>query len=161
MKWPAMYEASGPHDPTEVNNMGQPKYTTEERFWAKVYMPPCEDDCWTWTASNTLGYGLFWSGIKMVLAHKYSYGITPDGLVLDHLCRNHACVNPSHLEPVTQRENLRRGVGWAGVNAAKTHCPQGHEYTFENTCWRNGTRRSCRACDRRRPKRNRIHRRRE
>ena len=70
-------------------------------------------------------------------AHKVVWerlrGPVPDGLVLDHLCRNRACVNPDHLEPVTQRVNSLRGVGAAAQQARKTHCKYGHEYTSENT----------------------------
>ena len=62
----------------------------------------------------------------MRIAHRLTYqwakGPIPAGMELDHLCRNRRCVNPAHLEPVTHRENVRRGAGWAGVNAQKTHC---------------------------------------
>ena len=62
------------------------------------------------------------------------HGPIPEGLVIDHLCRNRACVNPAHLEPVSQRENVMRSpVAEGAINAAKTHCSQGHPFSPENT----------------------------
>jgi hypothetical protein len=128
-----------------------------ERFWQKVEINT-STDCWTWR-SQTLqkkgrfgeGYGLFWFNGRTVLAHRYSYqelvGPIPAGLTLDHLCRNRSCVRPSHLEPVTQAENNARRPAFVSFNAAKTHCPHGHEYTSENTYIRPGTAwRMCRTC---------------
>ena len=129
---------------------------TEERFWSKVDKDGA-GGCWLWTAAeNGRGYGLFsWDG-RTIVAHRYSYrtlvGPVPDGLDLDHLCRVRNCVNPKHLEPVTRRENLRRGIGWnllAARQAAKTHCPQGHPYAGDNLyVERNTNRRVCRVCHR-------------
>ena len=116
------------------------KKTMEERFWPKVKKGANVEDCWEWTAwVNVGGYGCFTdTDNKAVMAHRYSYelrsGPIPDGLVLDHLCRNRRCVNPAHLEPVTQRENQRRGVG-TSMNV--THCSNGHELTPENTMFLN------------------------
>jgi hypothetical protein len=82
-------------------------------------------------------------------AHRVSYvlahGSIPDGLQLDHLCRNKLCVNPTHLEAVTARENTLRGVSVAAVNAKKTHCPRGHELSGSNLLAYRKVR-SCRAC---------------
>jgi hypothetical protein len=109
--------------------------------------------CWEWTGSvNDSGYGKFSLSTTQLSrrAHRVAYellvGPIPDGLELDHLCRNTICVNPAHLEPVTQAENVRRGL-----NAQKTHCAHGHEFTLENTGRHRSTGwRFCLACRRER-----------
>jgi hypothetical protein len=82
-------------------------------------------------------------------------------MVIDHLCRNRRCVNPAHLDQVTQQENLLRAPAtFQAINAAKTACPQEHEYTPENTYLkrqsqgRSGFARVCRECERARRRRN-------
>lgn len=86
---------------------------------------------------------------RLLMVHRIAYelavGPIPVGLVIDHLCRNHSCINPEHLEPVTNVENVMRGESAWARNARKTHCKRGHEFTDENTIRRNGTR-SCRQC---------------
>lgn len=136
--------------------------TADERFWASVDrngpVPPGRPDlgpCWLWTGNTPNGrYGRFMVDGRSVSAHHYSYETTiepiPDGLVTDHLCRVKNCVRPSHLEAVTQRENLMRGDTIAAANAAKTHCKRGHPFDVANTRWRaqKGTiTRNCRACN--------------
>lgn len=100
------------------------------------------------------GYGTFYFEGRMVTAHRWAYehwvGPIPEGTELDHLCREVLCVLPTHLEPVTHRENLMRGKGFAARNARKTHCPQGHKYTDENTYVNPRGSRECRTCIRER-----------
>lgn len=109
-----------------------------------------DGSCVTWTGClNADGYGLFrYHGTKR--AHRVAYLLTtgeiPEGLELDHLCRNRACVNPDHLEPVTGAVNqLRSPLSPAGTNARKTHCVRGHEFNAENTHVTRGER-VCRTC---------------
>lgn len=121
---------------------------TQQRFWSKVEKT---DSCWNWLGSKVDGYGKFWLNGKTIRVHRLSYemikGKIPNGLQIDHLCRNRRCVNPDHLETVTSQENTLRGDTIIRKNKEKTHCPQGHEYTKENTIIdkdKNG--RECRIC---------------
>jgi hypothetical protein len=109
-----------------------------------------ETGCWVWQRQiSTSGYGMTSYQGKYMGAHRAVYllekGEIPEGLELDHLCRNRACINPEHLEPVTRRENLLRGETRTARRARQTHCKRGHEFTPENTIIDGGTRR-CRAC---------------
>ncbi len=137
-----------------------------ERFWAKVNRLG-EDDCWEWLASSQPhGYGQFAPGGRaggMTTAHRVAYELTfgpiPEGLSIDHLCRNRGCVNPAHLEAVSQRVNVLRGESPAAAHAQQTHCVNGHEFDLLNT-YISGGARVCRACkkdadERRSPRRHR------
>ena len=90
-----------------------------------------ESGCWEWVGGmSDVGYGLYTNKKKTMGAHRMMFmrsgGVIPEGMVLDHLCRNRACVRPDHLEVVTHRENLLRGEGKCAKLARKTHCVRGH-----------------------------------
>jgi hypothetical protein len=123
--------------------------TVEQRFWRKLSLG---EGCWEWLAGLTMdGYGQFHPRRGFPThAHRYSYdllvGPIPDGLDVDHLCRNRKCVNPDHLEPVTVKVNILRGTSPTANNARKTHCKHGHEFSVENTYWRPTGGRTCITC---------------
>lgn len=118
------------------------------------------EGCWVFTGStNGEGYGrIGWRSDgrqTMAYAHRVVYEATvgpiPAGMVIDHLCRNRACVNPVHLEPVTERTNILRGTGASARNIKKTHCPQGHALVGRNLLQMRGRKlgwRECRECKR-------------
>lgn len=118
------------------------KAPLQERFDAK-YIPEPNSGCWLWIGSvNTNGYGQIQFGKKLGRAHRVSLYLDgrdiPDGLVVDHLCGNRQCVNPSHLEAVTQQENTVRGMR-AHPRKKPSHCGFGHEMVAENTYVRPDT----------------------
>jgi hypothetical protein len=124
--------------------------------YVSARMAVMESGCWEWTASYyPNGYGCARPGGHSApgqMAHRLVYeieiGPIPEGLVLDHLCRNKGCCNPDHLEPVTQRENVLRGDGPSAQFAMQTHCKRGHEFTPANTYTPPSlcSRRMCRTC---------------
>lgn len=98
------------------------------------------DSCWIWTgAKNGRGYGVlkFCGERKWRMAHRVTFELLkskiPAGLVIDHLCRNTSCVNPEHLEAVSQKVNVLRGTSPVAKGARKMKCKHGHKYTPENT----------------------------
>lgn len=125
-----------------------------QRFWSKIIKT---GNCWEWTACVLKnGYGQFTIDQKLYYAHRVSYAIfigdIPNNLHLDHLCRNRKCVNPDHLEPVTNEENIRRGL--TGLQRgfqqkSKTHCLKGHPYSGNNLYLRKDRDgRECKKCKR-------------
>ena len=132
------------------------------RVLNKVEITP--SGCWLWKGKLfKQGYASIWINGKDRRGHVWTYahfyGPTPQGKVLDHLCRNRHCINPVHLEPVTPKENAMRspimGQHLKKINGAKTHCPKGHEYTPENIVAGKG-RRKCKACHRERERNRRL-----
>lgn len=122
--------------------------SVNERFFAKVIKT---DYCWNWNGCKTYrGYGLFYDGTKHGLVHRFSYrqfvGGIPEGLTIDHLCRNKLCVNPAHLEAVSLKVNILRGFSSGAQNARKTFCKRGHPFDDKNTIVRPTGFRNCRTC---------------
>lgn len=110
--------------------------------------------CWLWTGHITAtGYGALSSGGRWwntTVAHRLVWLIFKGELpeYLDHRCRTRHCVNPDHLRPISFKENVLIGKGPTAINAAKTHCTRGHEFTPENTMDAGppGHGRKCRTC---------------
>lgn len=102
------------------------------------------NNCWLWKGPAQHGYGLFYLNSKRYSAHRWIYEHVveeiPPGFVLDHLCENKLCINPRHLEVVTNAENISRHA------KKQTTCRKGHEWTPENTYTRPGGTRLCREC---------------
>jgi len=109
------------------------------------------EECWPWTGKLTeKGYARICLNGRRTTVHRYLYevyvGPVPNGLVLDHLCRVRHCVNPAHLEPVSNRENVLRGIGPTAVNAKRVYCLFGHLFDEANTMKARNGGRLCRTC---------------
>lgn len=128
--------------------MGRPPTDPLDRILARITIT--ESGCWEYPTHNENGYGVIGAGPRKsptLRTHRVTYerlvGPIPEGHEIDHLCRNRACCNPEHLEPVTRSENVRRGLR----KTMQTHCKNGHEFTPDNT--RTTSRqRICKACER-------------
>lgn len=125
------------------------------RFFSRVRIDPAVTfkgvPCWLWTGSTLSGYGRFSVKGATENAHRIAFGMFVYVLLprryADHLCRNRICVNPVHVDDVTNRINILRGEGMGARNARKTHCIHGHEFTPENTyTCPNTTYRECKTC---------------
>lgn len=125
--------------------------TVLERFNAKFVIDEYSG-CWNWQAStNNSGYGTFYNGAgESVGAHRWSYEYyidkIPVGLTIDHSCKNTLCVNPQHMEVVTQKINTLRGMAPSAINARKTICPRGHDLYDKNLIRNKNGSRACRKC---------------
>lgn len=120
----------------------------ERRFWRKVQKT---DECWLWQGTrDRRGYGQLRVNKKSRPAHRISYellvGPIPVGLVIDHLCRNPSCVNPAHLEAVTDRVNILRGSCLSAQRARQSYCKRGHPLVLTNVYRDKKGRRFCRTC---------------
>lgn len=138
---------------TRTECRSEPAMNLPDRILNKIVFDTNGTGCWIWSGALSNGYGSTWGGRSVrqaVSVHKFVFetlvGPVPPGLELDHLCRNRACCNPDHLEPVSQLENNRRGVAvplnYGRGNRKKTHCHAGHELPLPKV----GLRRRCKVC---------------
>lgn len=127
------------------------------RFVSKIRL--AESGCWEWMGrlkghniKNARGRYSQFAADGYKSGHRWSYfyfkGPIPDGLTIDHLCRNTICVNPEHLEAVSMKENVLRGIGPSAINHKKTHCINGHKFTPDNIRVRKDGRKNCLICKR-------------
>lgn len=102
--------------------------------------------CWLWKGASSKAsngrYGIYRTGRASRISYERYVGKIPNGLELDHLCRNTLCIRPDHLEAVTHKENMHRGISPSAFHAKKTRCPNGHAYDILRNC---GSRR-CSVC---------------
>jgi hypothetical protein len=132
--------------------MSRPHVPIEKRFWNKVHKT---SSCWIWqgaTKGRDDDYGCVRINGRGEYAHRVAYelvkGPIPNGLHLDHLCRERLCVNPDHLEPVDNRTNILRGIGPTAANARMKFCKRGHELNDQNVSITSAGSRQCNPCRR-------------
>lgn len=124
-------------------------YSIDEWILQNIHID--KNECWIWLgATSSAGYPRLIRNNSRIDIHRWFYekyiGSIPHKFHVDHLCRTPSCVNPSHLEAVTSKENILRGVGPAAINNKKTHCIHGHEFTVINTYIRKNGSRQCKTC---------------
>ncbi len=135
--------------PKEAKDYTASMATVEERFWPKIEV--ADSGCWEWRGAISSGYGRIRIEGHTRLAHRWAYedayGPVPNGLELDHLCKNTRCVRPSHLEAVSHLANMQRGdLSGNGGSKPHSHCSRGHRWTAVNSAKSHRTGRCCRIC---------------
>lgn len=151
---PATRVRPGAGQPNEEVDVAHRITDLPERFRRRIEI--AASGCWLWTGRMTQnGYPVVWWQGSTPVAHRVIYQLLVGPIneeTLDHLCRVRHCVNPSHVEPVSMRENTLRGNTITAAHAQQTHCKYGHPFDEENTYYYGPERRwrRCRACDRRR-----------
>lgn len=135
----------------EISELSEAEIAKRIGFGRLIRFITPSDECWIWRGDlSGSGYGRLWVGSRYFAAHRISFlvfrGPIAPGLVLDHLCRRRSCVNPSHLDPVTNRTNILRGEGVCARNSRKTHCIRGHPLSKGNVRKESGNRRRCLSC---------------
>lgn len=125
-----------------------------QRLNSQQFIIDEDTGCWIWQLGKNQGYGQLTVAGVAYRAHRYfyeqRYGPIPEGFTLDHVCRNRACVNPDHLEPVPNKVNVLRGTGITAINARKPACIHGHPFDETNTYVTPQGARQCKTCNRER-----------
>lgn len=161
-RWRAAQAARKP-DPLILGGMKRAHFMNYTALTPKILdcIRNTPEGCWQWVGGfHGRGYGSYKGRMAYSEVYRLTIGSIPEGKELDHLCRNHACVNPNHLEPVTHRENMLRGTCPTAINSRLTVCRRGHPLSGENCLsykYRDGTHRKCRTCNNANRKSHRKH----